>query len=142
MQAKKGEEAKKAFESLAKDAETHGHFGLVRTARTYLSTLRSVSSLAPQTTDSVILSAQIHLNRKQGAEALVLLDKALASSPAKAQLHYLKATAHAQLEDADSAAQALKKAIELDSTYLFTYRLEDDFEMVRDTAIFVPLENM
>jgi Flp pilus assembly protein TadD len=86
-----------------------------------------------------VLAAQIPLNRGEADEALAVIEKGLKADGKDARLHYLKAIAYAQKEDADAAAAALKQALGLNPDLMHQYRLERDFDRVRPSAAFASL---
>jgi len=129
-----------AFKFVLGEAMTQERLGLVRTARGYLAAIEArlqEQDAAPAEIPE--MSAQLLLNKKTPAAALEILDKALQALPERAVLSYLKAVAHAQLEQGQEAADALAKAVELDADFLFQFRLEPDFENLRHTGPFAAL---
>jgi len=139
VEAKKPAEAEALLQELVKEAAAEGNLGVERTARTYLRVCEAAKPAkgpgpAPE------LQAQLHLNRRETKEALEILDKALKAHKDRAQLHFLKAIAHAQLGDAAASAGALTTAVQLDDDLRFIYRLEPDFDIFRREAAFVPFE--
>jgi len=129
-----------AFRFVQEEALKQERLGLVRTVRGYLAALEA--RLQDQTalpTETAEMSAQLLLNQKSPEAALEGLGKALVLQPQRATLHYLKAVAHAQLEQAQEAADALAKAVELDADFLFQFRLEPDFDGLRHSGPFAAL---
>lgn len=139
VDAKKHGEAESLLQELAKEAAEGRNLGVERTVRTYL---RVCEMAKPQKGGAAgpEMQAQLHLNRRETREALEVLDKALKGHKDRAQLHYLKALAHAQLGEAANAAAALGQAVELDNDLRFIYRLEPDFDAFRREAAFVTFE--
>ena len=82
------------------------------------------------------------LNHQDSKGALALLDKATKAAPTHATLHYLKAIAHAQAGEAEAAADSLNRAMLLDGDLLHVYRLEPDFDSVRNQAPFAAIERL
>jgi tetratricopeptide (TPR) repeat protein len=133
-------EASTAFKYVLAQAVEQDRLGLGRTARGYLAAidarLREQDKAAEQTPE---MTAQLLLNQKQAEAALPGLDQALLAQPERATLHYLKAVAHAQLEQGQESADALAKAVELEPDYLFQFRLEPDFDALRHSGAFAAL---
>ena len=140
MEAKKYAEAEAIFESLVGSAKELGNLGLQRMVQNYLSVCHEHTTKASKGHISPEAEAQMLLNRGDAKAALTLLDKALKASPNHAAQHYLKASAHAQLGDAEASAEALNHALLLDGDLLNLYRLEPDFEKVRNLAPFAAIE--
>jgi predicted Zn-dependent protease len=128
-----------ALEALLVEAGSHGQVGMAHSVRTYLSALKSRSEKKADTPTTPELAAQLALNRGAADEALDLLGKALATHSQDARLFYLKATAHAQKDEADAAAEALKQAVTLNQDFLHQFRLERDFDRVRSASAFISL---
>lgn len=133
----KAEAARTALEGLLEKAREQGSLGLERTAQIHLKALESrMGAKKPAEATNPEGEAQVLLNRREGQEALSLLDAALAKQPTRAQLSFLKAVALAQLGQAEASAEALNRAIELDAAFLHIFRLETDFDDIRATAPF------
>ena len=133
-------EANTAFKYVLAQAAEQEHLGLGRTARGYLAAVEArLQEQGKPVEETPELTAQLLLNRKQSEPALAGLDQALAAQPQRATLHYLKAVAHAQLEQGQEAADALAKAVELDPDFLFQFRLEPDFDSLRHSGAFAVL---
>ena len=71
------------------------------------------------------------LNRRKPEQALEVAEKALKGEGKNGHLHFLKATALAQLGRAEDAAAALKAALGLEPELIHQVRLEPDFDVVR-----------
>jgi tetratricopeptide (TPR) repeat protein len=140
VEGKKHEEAAKALEALAKAATERGLYGLERTVRTYQSLLPAKAAKS-KGDEHPEMDIQVLLNKRDPG-ALAAVDKALKAHPGSAQLHYLKAAALAQKGEAEPAAEALKKALELNADMLYVYQLEPDFEPMRRQAAFAAFERM
>ena len=67
----------------------------------------------PKTRDERILAATLALNRRDVDEVLSLLGDGAATPSTDCHVQYLLALAHAQRNDADTAARHLRRAIEL-----------------------------
>jgi predicted Zn-dependent protease len=126
-----------ALTALAAEAAVQGQLGMARSAKNYILALQARTEKPDNFIAKPELAAQVLLNRGAAAEALALLDEALKADGQDARLFYLKATAHAQLEDAEVSAQALKQAVRLNQDFLHQFRLERDFDRVRSLAPFV-----
>lgn len=129
-------EAIKVLEPLLQEAQATGDWAVKRRAQVYI-TLAQAKVAPPKTVpvDSVV-EVQAHLNRREGEAALALLDKLIKENPTVGTLHYLRAVALAQAENAEAAADALKKALELDSDLVFLWHMEPDFSAMRKSALF------
>lgn len=130
-------EASAAFGTLMEEALKREELRLSRTAQGYLkaiqSRLENLDASLPQTAE---LAVQVELNRHAPEAALALVEEALKAHPGHAGLHYLKALALAQLDQAQPAADALSQATELDPGVIYQFRLEADFDGVRHSAPF------
>jgi hypothetical protein len=134
------EAAAASFTSVQAQAAAAGQLNLGRAARSYLAGIQArEQERTEQARGTAELSAQVLINRKDSAAALELLDKALRATPERASLLYLKAIAHAQLEQAQEAADALALAVKGESEFLYQFRLEPDFDAVRHSAAFAPM---
>ena len=91
----------------------------------------------PRTTNEKIFAATIALNRRDSAEAISLLEKAVSSHPSDDRLHYMLALAHALNQDTDSATNHLAKAISLNPENRIQAREEADFDSIRETEAFI-----
>jgi len=129
-----------ALEGVVAEAKAHGHVGLARSAANHLMVLRSRSEKKHTSSAGPVLEAQVALNRGASDEALAVIEKGLKADGNDARLYYLKAIAHAQKEDAEVAAAAIKQALSLNQDFVHQYRLEKDFDRVRSTAAFVSLD--
>ena len=112
---------------------------LARTAGNYLKALQARTQPADDAAVQPELAAQMLLNHGAADEALALLDKALKSHGQDARLFYLKATAHAQKDEAEPAAEAIRQAVALNQDFLHQFRLERDFDRIRSSASFTTL---
>ncbi len=126
-------EVVKALEHLA--AEVHD-VSMKRQVRTYLELAKAKAHPAKAASEEPEVGVQVLLNRRDHAEALKAIAKALKADPKKADLHYLKAVALAQAGEAEPCAEALKQAIALDKDMLYLFRLEPDFAEFRKSPIF------
>lgn len=141
VENKQFEEAEPALKALLASAAQHGILGLERTVRTY-------QSLIPQkatkqaVVDAPELGALLLINQGDSDGALAILDKALKSHAGQAKLHYLRGLVLARKGNSEASAEALKKAFELDSEFVFVYGLETDFDAMRRQPAFAALERM
>ena len=132
--------AAKAFSFVAAEAGSQERLNLGRTARSYLAAIQArLQERGEPSKESGELAIQLMLNRKDAEAALARAEKALGAAPERAALHYLKAVAHAQLGHAQESADALARAVDLDPDLVYQFRLEPDFEGVRQSAPFVAL---
>lgn len=132
----KAEAAKSALEALLNLAREQGHLGIERTAQNHLKALESKTGKAASVPANPELDAQLLLNRHEPEAALSLVEGVLAKHADRAPLHFLKAVALAQLDQAEAAAAALNRAIELDGGFLHLFHLEPDFDGLRQSAPF------
>lgn len=133
-------EAGEIFTRVQAEAVAQGQLTLARSCRLYLAAIETRAHAGEEKVEKdPALTAQLALNRKAAAEALEILQPALAAEPGRAVLHYLAAVAKAQLEQGEGAAESLGRAIELDETFLFQFRLEPDFDTLRHSAAFANL---
>lgn len=133
------DEAATALEALEAEAGKLGMVAMARSARTYLAAMRSCEKKKEEPALKPELDAQLCLNRGASDEALELLNEALKTQNQDARLFYLKATAHAQKDEAEPAAEAIRRAVSLNQDFLHQFRLERDFDRVRSSASFTAL---
>ncbi|WP_306600782.1 hypothetical protein [Geothrix sp. 21YS21S-2] len=130
-------EASAAFGTLLEEAIKREELRLGRTAQGYLKAiqarLENLDASLPQTAE---LSVQVELNRREPEAALTLVEEGLKAHPGHAGLHYLKALALAQLDQAQPAADALTQATTLEPGLIYQFRLEADFDGLRHSAPF------
>jgi tetratricopeptide (TPR) repeat protein len=133
-------EAAVAFNSIQTRTANQENLGLSHLAQYYLTAIQNrLKDCSDPCKETVEMSAQLLINRKDALAALEVLDKNIEESPQRAALYYLKATAYAQLEQSQESADALMKAMETDPDFLFRFRLEPDFDAVRSTDAFLSL---
>lgn len=133
-------EAMEIFKALVGPAKEAGNVALQRTLHNYLVVCEHKTAKAPKTTDSPEGDAQWLLNKKDATAALALLEKSIKATPTSGILHFLKATAHAQVGDAEASADALNRSLLLNGDLIHLYRLETDFDAVRNMAPFAAIE--
>lgn len=129
-------EAAKAFESLMQEAQAAGDWPLKRRAQVYHAATEAKLHPAKAATQDPVTEIQACLNRRSSEAALGLAEKALKAHSDRAVLHYLKAVAHAQAENAEGAAESLKKALDLDGDLVFQWHMEPDFNPIRKSPLF------
>ena len=140
VEAKKYAEALDIFQAMAGPAKELGNLALERTIRNYLTVCERKTAKAPKGAAKPEGEAQWLLNRNDTKGALALLEKSIKTDPTNGILHFLKASAHAQMGDAEAAAEALNRSLLLDGDLLHLYRLETDFDGVRNLAPFAAIE--
>ena len=133
-------EAMEIFKALVGPAKEAGNIALQRTLHNYLVVCERKTAKAPKGAASPEGDVQWLLNKKDSTGALALLEKSIKAAPASGILQFLKATAHAQLGDAEAAAEVLNRSLLLNSDLIHLYRLETDFDAVRNTAPFAAIE--
>ena len=128
-----------ALEVLLAEASKQGRVGMARSARIYLASLKTRTQSAAELPCQPELDAQLLLNCGSADEALTLLDNAITTQSQDARLFYLKATAHAQKEEPEAAAEAIRQAVALNQDFLHQFRLERDFDRIRSSSAFSAL---
>lgn len=136
MDSGKHAEASKVFESLMQEAQAAGDWPLKRRAQVYREAAEAKLHTGKESALDPVTEIQACLNRRAHEEALKLAEKAIKGHPAKASLHYLKAVAHAQAENAEGSAESLKKALDLDGDLVFQWHMEPDFNPIRKSPLF------
>jgi len=133
-------EALEIFKALVGPAKEAGNITLQRTLHNYLVVCEHKTAKAPKGAASPEGEVQWLLNKKDSTSALALLEKSIKAAPTSGILQFLKSTAHAQLGDAEASAEALTRSLLLNSDLIHLYRLETDFDDVRNTAPFAAIE--
>ena len=133
-------EAMEIFKALVGPAKEAGNIALQRTLHNYLVVCERKTNKAPKAAAGPEGDAQWLLNKKDSLGALALLEKSIKAAPTSGILQFLKATAHAQLGDAEASAEALNRSMLLNGDLLHLYRLETDFDTVRNMAPFAAIE--
>lgn len=133
-------EAQTALNALLLEAKEAADYGLIHTVTATLTALEARLAKHTAFKDAPELDAILFLNNHESEPALEVLEKALKADGANARLNFLKATALAQLERVDQAAEALKKAVAADPAMQVLFRLEPDFDGVRYCAAFAAFE--
>lgn len=130
----KAAEAEKLLESVLE--QVGEDLVLKRRARIYLDLAKSKAHPAKAEALPAEEEVQALLNRRDHAGAQSVLARALKAHPKQANLHYLKAIAHAQAEQAEPCAESLKQALALDPEVIYLWRLEPDFAAFRKSSLF------
>lgn len=133
-------EALEIFQALVGPAKEAGNIPLQRTLHNYLVVCENKTAKAHKSVASPEGDAQWLLNKKDSIGAVASLDKSIKANPTSGILQFLKATAYAQLGDAEASAEALNRALLLNSDLIHLYRLETDFDAVRNMAPFAAIE--
>lgn len=134
-------EAAKALEQLIKEALAAGDWAMKRRAQIYLSVAEAKIHPAEVSATDPVSEIQACLNQRDAAEAIKLADKAIKSHPTMGSLHYLRAVAFAQSEHTEAAAESLKKAMDLDTDFVFQWHMEPDFNSTRKSPLFAFTES-
>ncbi|MDP1831335.1 MAG: hypothetical protein Q8K67_04700 [Geothrix sp.] len=129
-------EAVKALETIVHDALAADDWAMKRRAQIYLSLSEAKIHPAKAAATDPVSEIQACLNRRDAGEAIKLADKAIKSHPAVGSLHYLRAVAFAQSENTEAAAESLKKAMDLDTDFVFQWHMEPDFNPIRKSPLF------
>ena len=129
-------EAMKALEPLMDEAQAAGEWAIKRRVQVYHALAESKLHPPKTVTPDVITEIQASLNRHDTDGALKQLEKAIKAHSAQGNLHYLRAVAFAQADNAEAAAENLKKAVELDADLIFQWHMEPDFNSVRKSPLF------
>lgn len=137
----KAAQAIQAFEALVADAQAAGEWAVKRRAQVYLALAQGKADPAAPAQADPLTEIQARLNQRDTGEAHRLLDKALKGTPNQGVLHYLRAIAHAQAENAEASADALKRALELDRDLVFQWHMDKDFDPIRKSPLFAFTEN-
>ena len=93
----------------------------------------------PKKPDELFLAGVFRANEARYAEAVELLDRALAASPKDEKIHYVLASTLALKGDRQEALKHLQEAIELNATNRIYARNDPDFEPIREDETFLNL---
>ena len=129
-------EAVKALEGLIQEALAAGDWAMKRRAQIYLSLSEAKLHPGKVGVTDPVSEIQACLNRRDAAEAIKLADKSIKSHPTMGSLHYLRAVAFAQSDNTEAAAESLKKAMDLDTDFVFQWHMEPDFNSTRKSPLF------
>jgi tetratricopeptide (TPR) repeat protein len=136
VQSAKYPEAAKALEAINQEALATGDWTMKRRAQVYLALVESKLNPPKAAASDPITEIQACLNRRDTDGAIKLSEKALKTHPNLGALHYLRAIAFAQAENADASAESMKKAVELDGDFVFQWFMEPDFNPIRKSPLF------
>ncbi len=129
--------AKTAFENLL---EKFGdQLEVVARARTYLTICEQRLARAPsvpRSPDALYNQGVFELNKGNVKEAINLFDKALRGAPQADHVFYSLAAAHARMNNAAKAMDALRRAIALRPLHRSHARSDLDFAFLRDNEAF------
>ncbi len=121
-------------------AAAEGHVGLERVSRGYLTAASARLRKPGKEHADPVLDLSILLNEGESELALEQVEKFLKGHGNMASLHYLKATAFAQMGRFEEAAESLATARELNPDLAWTYRLEPDFARAKSSGVFARLD--
>ena len=136
----KPEEAANEFGDLVERAAAGGHVGLERVSRGYLTAAKARLKKPGKEHVDPVLDLSILLNEGESELALEHVEKALKGHGTMASLHYLKASALAQMGRFEEAAESLLAARELNPDLAWTWRLEPDFARAKSSGAFARLD--
>lgn len=126
------------FETIVKEAEKVGNYGIARIANSYIAN-KQQKKVNPVKADP-IQEAVFLLNAGQSETALEKIQVILKTQNSNANAHYLKALALASTEQFELSSDSLKKAIDIDPALLHVYKLEPDFKLCRKLPEFADFE--
>ncbi len=129
-------EAVPMLEALAQEAQVSGDWAVKRRAQVYLALAQGRLHPAKAAAADPMTEVQALLNRRETETAQKMVEKLLKEQPGKGLLHYLKALALAQAEQAEGAAESLRKALELDPDLVYLWHMEPDFAAMRKSPLF------
>ena len=136
-------ESANQFELVQTKAVDQELLTLKHTAEVYLTAIKSrIEKQDDLCKEAPEMLAQLLINQQSSTEAIEILDKAIHEFPERAVFYYLKSLAYAQLANERESADALTKAIELNHDFLFQFRLEADFDSVRNSEPFSLFNNL
>jgi tetratricopeptide (TPR) repeat protein len=136
----KPDEAAKVFGELVARSAAEGHVGLERVCRGYLAAAQARLKKPGKEHPDPVLDLSILLNEGESELALERVEKALKAHPNLGPLHYLKATALAQMGRFEEAAESLATAKGLSPDLGWIWRLEPDFARARASSTFARLD--
>ncbi|BDU76891.1 hypothetical protein [Mesoterricola sediminis] len=129
--------AQAAFEAVQAAALQAEAFPIARTAQSHLAAIaKRLDGAEAPAEPAPELAVQVQLNRRDPEAALGLAEAALKARPDHAGLHYLKALSLALLDRPQESADALTQATSLDPGLIYQFRLEPDFDAVRQSGPF------
>ena len=136
----KPEEAAKGFAELVQRSAAEGNVGLERVSRGYLVAANARLKKPGKEHADPVLDLTLLVNEGESELALEQVEKALKGHGNMAALHYLKATALAQMGRFEEAAESLGAARELNPDLAWTWRLEPDFARAKYSGAFARLD--
>ena len=142
LEANKPEESAAAFDELVEKSAATGNVGLERVARGYSAAAHARVKKATKAHPDPLMELSLLLNEGESEAALEKAEKATKAHGDQAAMHYLKATAMAQMGRYEESAEALRKAMALNPDYGWTFRLEPDFSRARVSSHFANFERM
>jgi predicted Zn-dependent protease len=134
-------DAVKLLAPLVAESDAAGAFALKRRAQVYLAIAEHHANPAKAADLSPLTEIQACLNRGETEGAIQMAEKAIKATPTQGVLHYLRAVAFAQGDNAEGAADSLRKATELDGDLVYQWHMEPDFNSVRKSPLFAFTEN-
>ncbi len=140
LEAGKADEAAKAFDELVEKSAASGSIAVERVARGYASAAHARDRKTARLAPDPLMELSLLLNEGESEAALEKAEKATKTHGEHASLHYLKATAMAQMGRYEESAEALRKAMSINPDYGWTFRLEPDFARARASSHFVGFE--
>lgn len=133
-------DAEKALQAVVVDAEAEGRLAVARAARNHLKALEARQEQKGEGVVDPILEATILVNSHESVKAIQVLEKAASTHGQEPRYHYLRALALAGEGENDAAAEAIRKAVELDRTVLYQFRIEPDLSALRAHPALASLE--
>jgi tetratricopeptide (TPR) repeat protein len=112
---------------------------IVARARTYLAICEqrlARAPSAPRSPDALYNQGVFEFNKGNIKEAIILFDKALKGSPQADHVFYSLAAAHARMNNAQKALEALRRAISIRPLHRSHARGDLDFACLRDNEAF------
>jgi tetratricopeptide (TPR) repeat protein len=140
LEGGKTEEAAKSFDELVEKAGAAGNIAFERVARGYAAAAHVREKKAAKLAPDPLMELSILLNKGESEEALEKAEKATKAHGEIAALHYLKATAMAQMARYEESAEALRKAMSINPDYSWTWRIESDFSRARSSPYFATFD--
>ncbi len=140
LEAGKADEAGKFFDELVEKSAASGNIAVERVARGYASAAHARDRKTVRLAPDPLMELSLLLNEGESEAALEKAEKATKTHGEHASLHYLKATAMAQMGRYEESAEALRKAMSINPDYGWTFRLEPDFARARASSHFVGFE--
>ena len=140
LEGGKADEAAKCFDEIVEKSAAAGNIAIERVARGYASAAHAREKKAAKLTPDPLMELSLLLNEGESEAALEKAEKVTKTHGEHAALHYLKATAMAQMGRYEESADALRKAMGINPDYGWLFRLEPDFARARASSHFVGFE--